>query len=132
MKHNKYLIEIPTKTANNQEVKAPLESAGIFLGIIVSGVAITNALVGIISRFNKMSTTLEQIQGDLQSYLKEVMEINERHQRLDKKMDLHIQDYLHHKELTQMLINQLNEKIDHKFNRIHASVQTLLNKNEDN
>lgn len=132
MKHNKYLLEVPIKTASNHEVKAPLESAGIFLGIIVSGVAITNALISIVSRFNKMTATLEQIQGDLQSYLKEVIEINQRHQKLDKKMDLHIQDYLHHKELTQMLINQLNEKIDHKFNRIHATVQTLLNKNEDN
>jgi archaellum component FlaC len=131
MTHSKYLLEVPIKFANNQDIKAPLESAGIFLGIIVSGVAITNALINLISRFNKISVDIGHIQGDLQSYLKETSEINESCQRLDKKIDLHIQDYLHHKELTQMLVNQLNEKIDHKFNRINASVQTILNNNED-
>lgn len=109
----------------NQNIKPELESAGIVLGIIVSGIAITNVAISLVSKFNKLSTIVESIQTDLQTHIKEVIEISERYQRIDKRLDLHIQDYLHHKELTQMLVNQLNEKIDHKFNRINNSMHHI-------
>lgn len=103
--------------------KPTLESTGIFLGIIVSGLVIINASINLITRFNKLSSNVEKIQEDLQINIKEFIEIGKRSQKLDKNLDLHISDYLHHKELTQMLVNQLNEKIEHKFNRLAGSIK---------
>lgn len=105
--------------------KPALESTGIFLGIIVSALVIVNASINLISKFNKLSSNVENIQEDLQTTVKEFTEVVKRSQNLDKNLDLHISDYIHHKELTQMLVNQLNEKIDHKFNRLTGSIKHI-------
>lgn len=58
-----------------------------------------------------------------------------RHKDIDKRLDIHLQDYSNRAEMVNYMINGMNEKIDHKFNRLYSSMRDmekyLQQKNQD-
>ncbi|MHC5598254.1 MAG: hypothetical protein ACYTXC_20335 [Nostoc sp.] len=58
----------------------------------------------------------------------------EKVRQLERTLDLHIQDYVNRKDLIQMLLGQLDQKITHKFKRLlfyTRDVQRYLQKGTD-
>ncbi len=50
--------------------------------------------------------------------LKEHAEESKKIRNLEKTLDLHIQEYVNRKDVMQMLLGQLDQKINHKFKRL--------------
>jgi parvulin-like peptidyl-prolyl isomerase len=95
-------------------VVVTLQSTSILLGILVSGAMLTHLGIKLITNVNNISLSIAQIQKDLKSLSVDV----ERIDKLDRRLDLHIQDYINRKDVVQMLLGQLDEKINHKFRRL--------------
>lgn len=91
-----------------------LESTGVFLGILVSVSALAGVAIRIISKMNSISASISQIE----LALKEQASNAEKIRDLDKRFDLHIQEYVNRKDVVQMVMGQLDQKINHKFKRL--------------
>lgn len=111
-----------------------LESTSALLGILVSASLLIAATIRVANRFNALDTSIENLKEDLEEHikaegherlLKRVDEQSTQLQSLDKKLDLHLQDCTNRRDTTQMLLGQLNEKIDHKVNRLLSSLKDI-------
>jgi len=54
--------------------------------------------------------------------------------RVNNRFDVHLTEYAAKKEMLDYLIHSLDEKINHKFNRLHANqreIQEFLSKNHN-
>lgn len=111
-----------------------LESTSALLGILVSASLLIAATIRVVSRFNSLDTSIENLKEDLAEHIKAegherlVKRVGEQAtqlQSLDKKLDLHLQDCTNRRDTTQMLLGQLNEKIDHKVNRLLNSLKDI-------
>jgi hypothetical protein len=91
-----------------------LQTTSVLLGILVSGSILFSLGIKLVSNVNKISLSISQIQQDL----KELSQDAEKVLQLERRMDLHLQDYVNRKDVTQMLLGQLDEKINHKFKRL--------------
>lgn len=63
--------------------------------------------------------------------LKEQAANAEKIRNLEKTLDLHIQEYVNRKDVIQMVLGQLDQKINHKFKRLlfyTRDVQRFLQK----
>ncbi|MEH2000441.1 MAG: hypothetical protein V7L00_17125 [Nostoc sp.] len=63
--------------------------------------------------------------------LKEQAANAEKIRHLEKNLDLHIQEYVNRKDVIQMVLGQLDQKINHKFKRLlfyTRDVQRFLQK----
>ncbi|MEH2198636.1 hypothetical protein [Nostoc sp.] len=95
-------------------VTVTLESTGIFLGILVSTSILASVAVQIISKMNKITSSITQIEEAMKEHARNAEKIRQ----LEKTLDLHIQDYVNRKDVIQMLLGQLDQKITHKFKRL--------------
>jgi hypothetical protein len=91
-----------------------LQSTSILLGILVSGAALTHLGIKLVTNISNISLSIAQIQKDLKALSIDVEKID----KLERRLDLHIQDYINRKDVVQMLLGQLDEKINHKFKRL--------------
>jgi hypothetical protein len=91
-----------------------LQTTGVFLGILVSASILLGLGIKLVSNVNKISLSISQIQKDLN----ELSQDAEKVSQLERRVDLHLQDYVNRKDVTQMLLGQLDEKINHKFRRL--------------
>ncbi len=103
-----------TTPANSPGITLTLESTGVFLGILVSVSVLAGVAIRIISNMNSISASIIQIELTL----KEQSENAEKIRQLEKAFDLHIQEYINRKDIVQMLLGQLDQKINHKFKRL--------------
>lgn len=104
-----------------------IESTGVFLGILVSVSALAGVAIRIISKMNSISASISQIE----LALKEQANNAEKIRHLEKTLDLHIQEYVNRKDVIQMVLGQLDQKINHKFKRLlfyTRDVQRFLQK----
>lgn len=109
-----------------------LESTGAILGILISVCALATIIIRIITQFNNIANTLKEIEEDLIKHV-----ASEGHEKLepklkkieeiDKKLDLHIQEVLNRKEAVNMLVGQLDEKINYKFSGLQHSIKDMEN-----
>jgi hypothetical protein len=99
---------------NSPGITLNLESTGVFLGILVSVSALAGVAIRIISKMNSISASI----GQIELALKEQASNAERIRDLDKRFDLHIQEYVNRKDVVQMVMGQLDQKIDRKFKRL--------------
>ncbi|MEH2203198.1 MAG: hypothetical protein V7K53_03830 [Nostoc sp.] len=99
---------------NSAGITLTLESTGIFLGILVSASVLSGVTVTVISKMNRISNSITQIEKALEEEAINTEKIRE----IDRTLALHIQEYVNRKDVIQMLLGQLNEKIDHKFRRV--------------
>jgi hypothetical protein len=95
-------------------VTLTIESTGVFLGILVSVSALAGVATRIISNMNNISASINQIELSLKKHAEE----SEKIRYLEKTLDLHLQEYVNRKDVIQMLLGQLDQKIDHKFKRL--------------
>jgi hypothetical protein len=116
-----------TNTNTSPGITLTLESTGVFLGILVSVSALAGVAIRIISKMNSISSSINQIELSL----KEQSANTEKIRQLEKNFDLHIQEYINRKDVMQMLLGQLDQKINHKFKRLlfyTRDVQRFLQK----
>jgi hypothetical protein len=125
---------IPTiaisSSSNTPGITLTLESTGIFLGILVSVSVLGSLTVNVISKMNRISISITQIEEALKIHASNAKKINE----LERRFELHEQEYVNRKDVIQMLFGQLNEKIDHKFKRslfYTRDIQRYLQRNTE-
>ncbi|MEH1796307.1 MULTISPECIES: hypothetical protein [unclassified Nostoc] len=114
-------------TSSSPGITVTLESTGIFLGIVVSVFIVAGGAVQIISKMNKISYSITQIEEAMKEHARNAEKIRQ----LERTLDLHIQDYVNRKDVIQMLLGQLDQKITHKFKRLlfyTRDVQRFLQK----
>ncbi|AFY48904.1 hypothetical protein Nos7524_3101 [Nostoc sp. PCC 7524] len=104
---------IAVNPGNSSGLTLTLESTGIFLGILVSASVLGTLAVSVISKMNRISTSIAQIEETLKTHASNAEKIRD----LDKRLELHLMEYVNRKDMLQMLLGQINEKIDHKFKR---------------
>ncbi|MFN6485525.1 MULTISPECIES: hypothetical protein [unclassified Nostoc] len=104
-------------------ITVSLESVGVFTGICVSISVLGTLAVKLINNLNNISSSIAQIKQDL----KEHADNKEKIRDLDKKLDLHIQDYINRKDTVTLLIAQVSQTVDHRTNRLYTSMKDIEN-----
>ncbi|MDZ8090241.1 MAG: hypothetical protein RMY16_32525 [Nostoc sp. DedQUE12b] len=119
--------EIAVTNSSSPGLTLTLENTGVFLGIIVSALVIGGVAVQIISKINRISSSVSQIEEAMKEHVRNAEKIRQ----LEKTLDLHIQEYVNRKDVMQMVLGQLDQKINHKFKRLlfyTRDVQRFLQK----
>ena len=124
-------------TSSNTTPGFTLQDTQISIGIIASLVALSCVAVSIVSKINKISFTVDGIQETLKLHASNAEKIKD----LDKRLDIHLQDYVNYKDANLLSHNGLDELIQHKwqrsegeFNAIKQSIKELqgfLNRTND-
>lgn len=102
-------------------IQVTLESVGVFLGIAGSISLLAGVFVSIISKINRISFSVEEIEGSLKSYATNAEKIKD----LDKRLDVHLQDYVNYKDANLLEHNGLRERIDHKWERTEEEFKSV-------
>lgn len=111
-----------------------LEAIGILLGVLVSLTILLGLLIGYTNKINRLELKIQHFQQELvehsniegHSILTEKLARSiENTNRVEKSVDLHIQDYINRKDLVQYMLGQLDEKIEHKFSRLYNSMKDV-------
>ncbi|MEH1765803.1 MAG: hypothetical protein V7K76_26020 [Nostoc sp.] len=120
--------EIAVTSSTSPRAEFTLQDTGVFIGIIASLIMLSGVAVNIISKINKISFTVDGIQEDLKMHASNAEKIKD----LDKRLDIHLQDYVNYKDGNLLSHNGLEERINHKwqrsegeFNAIKASIKDL-------
>ncbi|MCC5639043.1 hypothetical protein LC593_25070 [Nostoc sp. CHAB 5844] len=98
---------------------------------------ILGATVKVISRFNSIANEIRDLKEDINKLAtidETIKGIHKDVLLLDKRFDIHMRDYENRKETVQMVLGQLNEKIDHKSERFEGEIKDIeryLEKRED-
>lgn len=124
------IIAVTNSSNSSPGITLTLESTGIFLGILVSTSVLAGVAVTVISKMNRISNSIIQIEKALEEQARNAEKIRE----IDRTLALHIQEYVNRKDVIQMLLGQLNEKIDHKFKRVlfyTRDIQRFLQRDTD-
>lgn len=109
-----------------------LEVIGILLGILVSITILLGLLIQYANKINKLEHTVQYLKQELIEHsnleghkvlVDRLINSNTNLNRVEKAFDLHVQDYVNRKDFIQFMIGQLDEKIDHKFNRLQNSLK---------
>lgn len=105
-----------------------LQSASIFLGIIISLSVIAGMFIRLITQFNNLTNAIKDLEKDLLRHATSREKIDIRLSQIeaiDRKIDLHIQDYIVRKESVQMHFAQINEKIESRTNQLENSIKRV-------
>ncbi len=103
-------VTSPTPTPG---VTLTLETTGIFLGILVSASLLAGVAINVISKMNRISFAIDEIQEALKNYASNTEKIKD----LEKRFEVHLQDYVNYKDGMLLERNGLRERIDHKWER---------------
>ncbi|RCJ27743.1 hypothetical protein A6V25_17745 [Nostoc sp. ATCC 53789] len=111
--------EVPTiaisSSSNSPGITLTLESTGILLGILVSASLLGTMAVQLITKMNRISSSIAQIEEVMKEHARDAEKIRQ----IEKTLDLHIQEYVNRKDVIQMVLGQLDQKINHKFKRLN-------------
>lgn len=70
--------------------------------------------------------SVAQVEAKLYKSIDEVSDrVNDRINALEKRVDVHLQDYVNGKEIISMITNGLKESLDHKFNRLYGAQKDI-------
>ncbi|WP_375470259.1 hypothetical protein [uncultured Nostoc sp.] len=100
-------------TSSSPGITLTLESTGVILGIITSGCLLAGVVINVISKMNRISFSVNEIQEALKSYASNT----EKTKNLETSFQVHLQDYVNYKDMTLLDRNGLRERIDHKWSR---------------
>ncbi|QLE54839.1 hypothetical protein [Nostoc sp. TCL26-01] len=123
---NKIIAVNPSNT--QPTLTLTLESTGILLGILVSVSMLLGGTIKVITKFNTISNSIRDLREDLNSNTKALEQfktLNSEVLVLDRKLDLHLQEYVNRKETVQFLMGQLDQKIDHNRKRWEEELQEV-------
>ena len=114
--------------SSSPRVEFTLQDAGILVGIFGSLVMLFGVAFSVISKINKISFTVDGIEETLKLHASNAEKIKD----LDKRFDVHLQDYVNYKDANLLSHNGLDERIEHKwqrsegeFNAIKGSIKEL-------
>ncbi|MBH8563757.1 hypothetical protein I8748_16425 [Nostoc sp. CENA67] len=130
MNNTKTVIAVSNTPASSPGIIITLESAGIFLGILVSASVLITGATNLVTKMSQISSSIKRIEEELKTHASNAEKVRE----LDKRLDLHLQDYVNRKDLLQMLFGQINEKVDHKFKKLlfyTRDIQRFLQRDTD-
>ena len=137
MSPTKSIIAVSNPPIASPGITLTLESTGVFLGILVSVSALAGVAIKIISKMNHISISITQLQENLSKYANSVEQIRQ----LDKKFDIHLQDYVNYKDSTLLALNGAEERIKHTWNKTEKlleerkadikELQQFLHKHQD-
>ncbi|MEH2342526.1 MAG: hypothetical protein V7K22_12875 [Nostoc sp.] len=98
-----------------------LQDTQVSIGIIASLVLLSGVAVSIVSKINKISFTVDVIQETLKLHASNAEKIKD----LDKRLDIHIQDYVNYKDANLLSHNGLNDLIEHKWQRSESEFNAI-------
>ncbi|QSJ17682.1 hypothetical protein JYQ62_02045 [Nostoc sp. UHCC 0702] len=113
MKNTTTQIAAANSVNHTPGVIVTLESAGIFLGVLVSLSVLATWSFKIASKINAISSSIDSIKEDLKTHSFNTEKIRD----LDKRLDLNTQDYVNYKDHSVLHFNNLKERIDHVWNK---------------
>lgn len=111
-----------------------LESIAVLLGILVSLTILFGVLIGYTNRINGLEIKIQHFQQELIEHsnleghnilVEKLARSVENVNRVEKALDLHIQDYVNRKDFIQFMLGQLDQKIEHKFSRLYNSMKDV-------
>ena len=103
-----------------------LEGTNLILTILISSIGLLVAFAKIVSKFNSITGDIKDLRQDLKDHanaegharlLEQVKALQKDLNNLDKRFDIHLQDYVNHKDAALLALNGNDEKIDHKWER---------------
>lgn len=77
------------------------------------------ALLGIIWQISQVKAAIDKAIDTVKD------EAFARHLALEKKLDVHLENYINRQEMMNMLTAQLDQKVDHKFGRCYGSIRDI-------
>jgi hypothetical protein len=111
----------PTQIQNNQPtITLTLESTGIFLGALVSVSILVAGFTKIVTNFNLINISIKELRQDINANTQALSQLNVLHSevlKLDKKVDLHLQDYVNYKDATLVYVNGVEKQIVHNWTK---------------
>lgn len=108
-------------TNSSPGITVSLESVGIFTGTLVSISILVTLAIKLVSNLNNISASIAQIKEDLKGQANNAEKIRD----LDKKFDLHVQDYINRKDTVTLLIAQVTQTVDHRTKRLYSSMKDI-------
>lgn len=108
------LIIVPQVTPA-PSVTLNIETTSIILAALVSASILLSSVIRIINNFSMIDNSIKALKDGLNSNTKALEEFKLLSQQIlsiDKKLDIHLQEYLNRKDIIQLMLVQLNEKID--------------------
>ena len=109
-----------------------LESTGILLGSLVSLSVLLGIVIKIITKVNLISSEIKALRKDLNTHaiaaghqqaIEQLRVLEKDFLALDKRFDIHAQDYVNHKDGTLLALNGVGEAIKHKWERTEEELE---------
>ncbi|BBD60594.1 hypothetical protein NIES2109_33930 [Nostoc sp. HK-01] len=135
---------IAVNTPTQPGVTLTLETTSIFLGILVSLSMLVGIAIKMVSKFNAITNDIRDLREDLNNHeqlLQQTKILQKDVCGLDKKFDIHLQDYVNYKDATLLAINGNKELIQHKAEKAEnyfketkgdiKDIQGFLNKQQN-
>jgi hypothetical protein len=103
-----------------------LEGTSLFLTILVSAFAIIGTGIKLISKFNAITGEIRDLKEELSAHansegheklMQRVKLLEKDFIALDKRFDIHVQDYVNYKDANLLALNTTDEKIKHTWNK---------------
>lgn len=139
-----------TKPIEKQPITISVEALGIIFGGIVSLLLIIGTIIQATSKVNDLKNRIIRLEEELKEHRQEaghqtVIERVDATNRLidkiertidklaktetliatDKKLDLHLQDYINNKDAVLLVQSNLEDMIKHKFHRCQYSIRDI-------
>lgn len=138
------LIAVETASPNTAGFIVTLEGTSLFLTILVSTSILLAGGIKLVSKFNIITAEIRDLREDLNTHeqlIQQIKVIQKDVCGLDKKFDIHLQDYVNYKDAVLLAINGNKERIEHKaekaegyFKEVKADIkdiQGFLNKQQN-
>jgi len=124
--YNTKLIIAVEPLPHQQGMVVTLEGTNLVLAIVISTLGLLVTFARIVSKFNALTAEIRDLREDLNSHsnveghaklLEQVKIIQKEFGNLDKRFDIHLQDYVNYKDAILLDRNGIRERIDHKWQR---------------
>lgn len=70
--------------------------------------------------------SVAQIEARIYKNIDEINDrLSDRINTLERRVDVHLQDYVNGKEMNSYMVNGLDQKLDHKFNRLYGAQKDI-------
>ena len=117
-------------SANNEpgSISINFQTISIGLSAAVSLSVLIGLIIKLVSKFDSITGDIKDLREDLDKInitLTDIKTIQKDISSLDKRHDLHVQDYLNRVEAVNLITRQLDEKINHKFGRTASSIKDI-------
>ncbi|MEH1907438.1 hypothetical protein [Nostoc sp.] len=108
-------------TSSSARVDFALQDAGILVGIVGSLFVLSGVAISIITKINKIVFIVDGIQDTLKLHASNAEKIKD----LDKRFDIHLQDYLAYKDANLLIHVGLADQTKHKWERSEDEFKSI-------